>query len=173
MLFFAWGCDTADDIMLSPTTNAELKIEENILAAPKDKDENEDEGEDKEFYTEDIIGPDGGKLKIEDKSEKNTSSLKIPAGALKKDELLSMRVTIDGKERADFHFEPHGIKFKKAVTLELSYSYLKGVQQADLILYYLNDDGEWEKICDAEWIPGEKKCRFITDHFSSYYYSRR
>ena len=104
--------------------------------------------------------------------DKDKAKLKIPAGALNKEKLISMRAITKDKSRADFEFEPHGTKFKQPVIIELSYESLKGVKVADLILYYLDGD-EWVEHDEAEWIPGEKKCRFETDHFSYYYYARR
>ena len=166
LLILAWGCSDSQQMITRPTVSETDDEMEQIFAAPKKKD--------KKFEDEKTVGPDGGQLKVKDsKKNKEQTKLKIPAGALDQAKHLKMTVTTDEKEKAQFHFEPHGTVFKKQVTIELSYASLKDVEAEDLILYDMNDDGEWEEHSKAKWEKNKKKCTFKTDHFSYYYYARR
>lgn len=123
------------------------------------------------YYTEGEIGPAGGQLKINLKN-KETTKVRVPEGALKKDKLITMAITTDHETRVDFEFGPHGTKFDKPVEIKLSWAYLGNNVKSDALILYYYDNGKWVEETTGKWEDNEKHVKLYIDHFSRYYYNR-
>jgi hypothetical protein len=92
--------------------------------------------------------------------------LDFPAGALEKDTEISISMSDPNVLVVDL--EPHGIQFKKPVTMTFN---LNGTDAAgladDACLLWFNDEmGWWEKL-DTE-SPQDSQCQTLLEHFSKY-----
>lgn len=107
-----------------------------------------------------IIGPEGGDISM------GPHRLRIPKGA------LTSYTVITGESLASLHvqvaFSPHGLRFRKAPVLMLSYEHCYRPRDFDPVVVYMDDFGRI-----LEWLSGfsqPQSGEFFTwiDHFSKY-----
>ena len=112
------------------------------------------------------IGRSGGTLRV------GPHTLTIPSGALSQDTRIS--ATAPSGSYAEVQFQPHGLTFKREVTLSVSYSKC-GILQKDNppVIVYADDDRNILEILKSTIDTRQKTVTGKTDHFSSYILAER
>jgi hypothetical protein len=107
-----------------------------------------------------IIGPKGGSIRV------GNHELRIPAGALSKEVLISAEAPVTNN--AVVNLEPHGLKFAKPVSLELSYKNCLLPPLLDLYVVYLNPANKILEVNRSRVSLPSKSVTGELDHFSRY-----
>lgn len=108
----------------------------------------------------DIIGPEGGKLKV------GPHELKIPKGALSDYVLITAELPLS--DMVEVRFEPHGLQFEKPAELSVSYKHCFAPKQQRHWLVYIDGADtllEWLVSRDKK---GLDEVSADIDHFSRY-----
>lgn len=111
----------------------------------------------------------GGLIEVGDKQH-GKSSLNFPKDAVSEDVEVTFEWESTGFLEGGAQFSPHGTVFLKPVEIKLSYkdADLTGINEADLKIWYFNEDlGVWELVGD-EVHPDQKYVRGYINHFSRY-----
>ena len=112
------------------------------------------------------IGRNGGTLKV------GPHTLTIPYGALAQD----TRITANAPSGsyAEVQFQPHGLTFKRDVTLSVSYAKCGLLQTNNPpVIVYADDDRNILEILKSTLDTRQKTVTGKTDHFSSYILAER
>jgi hypothetical protein len=107
------------------------------------------------------IGPFGGTLRV------GPHTLTVPAGALWVDTWIT--ATAPKGKYAEVQFEPHGLKFKRDVTLSISYAQCGLLSWSKPpVIVYTDDNRTILEILESVLNPRTETITGKTDHFSSY-----
>jgi hypothetical protein len=112
------------------------------------------------------IGRNGGTLRV------GPHTLTIPSGALSQD----TRITATAPEGsyAELQFQPHGLTFKKDVTLSVSYAQCGLLQKNNPpVIVYADDNRNILEILKSAIDTRQKTVTGKTGHFSSYILAER
>jgi hypothetical protein len=107
-----------------------------------------------------VFGPSGGTLIFGD------SRLIIPGGALRGE--VTITATTIGGTSSQVDFEPHGLRFQKAVGLSLGSAGCAIPEDAMPNIVYLSDDGTVLETIPARYVPQWKAVAAPIEHFSGY-----
>ncbi|MEZ0610078.1 hypothetical protein ACAW74_16285 [Fibrella sp. WM1] len=115
------------------------------------------------------IGPAGGKLTAADER----LTINVPAGAVESDQPFSVQpITNTGPQGLGtaFRLAPHGITFKKPVTISVRYDpdNLDGTVAEALALAYQSDKGIWRLAAKSKVDTATHTVRVETTHFSDW-----
>ena len=112
------------------------------------------------------IGRNGGTLKV------GPHTLTIPSGALSQDTRIT--ATAPRGSYAEVQFQPHGLTFKRDVTLSVSYAKCGLLQKNNPpVIVYADDDRNILEILKSTLDTRQKTVTGKTDHFSSYILAER
>ena len=112
------------------------------------------------------IGRNGGTLKV------GPHTLTIPYGALSQDTRIT--ATAPRGSYAEVQFQPHGLTFKRDVTLSVSYAKCGLLQKNNPpVIVYADDDRNILEILKSTLDTRQKTVTGKTDHFSSYILAER
>jgi hypothetical protein len=112
------------------------------------------------------IGRNGGTLKV------GPHTLTIPSGALAQDTRIT--ATAPSGSYAEVRFKPHGLTFKRDVTLSVSYAKCGLLQKNNPpVIVYADDDRNILEILKSTIDTRQKTVTGKTDHFSSYILAER
>lgn len=106
------------------------------------------------------IGRDGGTIKV------GPHTLTIPAGALSG--YTRITATAPKGSYAEVEFAPHGLKFKRDVTLTISYAQCGVLNGRPPVIVYADDDRNILEILKSSIDRSRETVTGKTDHFSSY-----
>jgi len=106
------------------------------------------------------IGPEGGSVRMLD------FEVVIPPGALERRTRIAIRLPVDPKHstHAYAEFEPHGLQFRKPVTLRVPYSGTTADQLPASVLWW--SGSAWESYSSTVLPDG--RLETTTSHFSTY-----
>jgi hypothetical protein len=112
------------------------------------------------------IGRSGGTLRV------GPHTLTIPSGALAQDTRIT--ATAPSGSYAEVQFQPHGLTFKRDVTLSVSYAKCGLLQKNNPpVIVYADDNRNILEILKSTIDSREKTLTGKTDHFSSYILAER
>ena len=118
------------------------------------------------YTTSRTIGRNGGTLKV------GPHTLTIPSGALSQDTRIT--ATAPSGSYAEVQFQPHGLTFKKDVTLSVSYAKCGLLQKNNPpVIVYADDNRNILEILKSTLDTRQKTVTGKTDHFSSYILAER
>lgn len=112
------------------------------------------------------IGRNGGTLKV------GPHTLTIPYGALSQDTRIT--ATAPSGSYAEVQFKPHGLTFKRDVTLSISYAKCGLLQKNNPpVIVYADDNRNILEILKSTLDTRQETVTGKTDHFSSYILAER
>lgn len=115
------------------------------------------------------IGPEGGTLTSADER----LIIRVPAGAIETNQVFSVQLVTGTGPQAlgtGFRLEPHGITFKKPVTITARYASenLEGTISEALALAYQSDKGVWRLAAGSRVDTAAHTVSVETTHFSDW-----